>query len=379
MADTPAPESASSAPDLLTSPLHEAHVALGATMAEFGGWEMPISYAGSGVVSEHQAVRQAVGIFDVSHLGKALVSGPGAADFVNSTLTNDLVRIAPGQAQYTLCCNDNGGVIDDLIAYLVGPDEVFLVPNAANTAAVVARLQAAAPAGVEVRNQHREFGVIAVQGPRSEALLTAVGLPTDLDYMAWRDGTFQGLPVRVCRTGYTGEYGFELLPAWDVARPLWDALLAAGAEHGAKPAGLGARDTLRTEMGYPLHGQDLSEEITPVQAKSGWAVGWSKPAFWGREALLAERTDGAARTLVGLDAIDRGIPRAHQQVLDAEGAVIGEVTSGTHSPTLGHGIALALINTASAPALGDEVVVDVRGRKLRMTVVKPPFVESHVR
>jgi len=378
MSETPAEQNPEPAA-LLRSPLHDAHVALGATLAEFGGWEMPISYAGSGVVSEHQAVRQAVGVFDVSHLGKALVSGPGAADFVNSCLTNDLGRIQPGQAQYTLCCNDNGGVIDDLIAYLVGPEEVFLVPNAANTAAVVAKLQAAAPEGISVRNQHRDFGVIAVQGPRAEALLTAVGLPTDLEYMSWRDGVFDGLPVRVCRTGYTGEYGFELLPAWDVARPLWDALLAAGGDVDVTPAGLGARDTLRTEMGYPLHGQDLSESISPVQAKSGWAVGWSKPSFWGREALIAERAAGPARTLVGLDAIDRGIPRAHQQVLAADGTVIGEVTSGTHSPTLGHGIALALIDTAHAPALGDEVVVDVRGRKLRTTVVKPPFVESHVR
>jgi aminomethyltransferase len=364
---------------LLTSPLHDAHLEQGATMAPFGGWQMPIQYAGGGVIAEHTAVREAVGIFDVSHLGKAGVTGPGAAEFVNSCLSADLAKIGPGRAQYTLCCTASGGVIDDLIAYLVSDDEVFLVPNAANTGSVVAALQAAAPDGVQITDRHREFGVLAVQGPRSTEVLTALGLPTELDYMAWADGEYAGSSVRVCRTGYTGEHGYELLPAWDAARPLWDALLAAAEPLGGRAAGLGARDTLRTEMGYPLHGQDLSPEISPVQARAGWAVGWKKEAFFGRDALLAEKADGPRRMLRGLIALDKGVLRPHQQVVDGDGNPLGETTSGTFSPTLAKGVALALIDTAAGVQDGDEIAVDVRGRRLRVQVAKPPFVDSHVR
>ncbi len=353
-------------------------------MGEFGGWDMPISFAGGGVVAEHTAVRTTVGIFDVSHLGKARVTGPGAAAFVNSCLTADLARIGPRQAQYTLCCNDSGGVIDDLIAYLVSGDEVFLVPNAANTADVVAALSVAAPAGIEVCGEHRDFGVLAVQGPLAGEVVSAVGLPTELEYMAWVDGTWldpdgQAVVVRVCRTGYSGEYGFELLPPWDAARGLWDDLVQQALVRGGRPAGLGARDTLRTEMGYPLHGQDLGPDISPVQARSGWAVGWQKPAFFGRDALLAEKQAGPARTLRGLEALDRGVLRPHLRVLDQGGSPIGETTSGTFSPTLGRGIGLALIDTAAAVPDGAEISVDVRGRALRVRVVRPPFVPSHVR
>lgn len=370
--------------ELLHSPLHEAHIALGATMGAFGGWDMPISYAGGGVVAEHTAVRSTVGIFDVSHLGKASVTGPGAADFVNRTLSADLAKIRPGQAQYTMCCNESGGVIDDLIAYLVSPQEVFLVPNAANTAQVVAALAAVAPDGIEVTNQHRDFGVIAVQGPSAGEVVAALGLPTDLEYMSWADGDWSnhgGRPVkvRVCRTGYSGEYGFELLPPWDAARGLWDALVLEAAARAGRPAGLGARDTLRTEMGYPLHGQDLGPSISPVQAGSGWAVGWKKPAFFGREMLVAEKQDGPVRRLRGLEALDRGVLRPHLQVIGSGGAPIGETTSGTFSPTLGKGIGLALIDTAAGVQDGDEIAVDVRGRSLRVRVVKSPFVPSHVR
>lgn len=364
---------------LKRSPLHTAHQALSALMGPFGGWEMPIQYAGGGVIAEHTAVRQAVGVFDVSHLGKASVTGQGAAAFVNDCLSADLSKIQPGQAQYTLCCNPSGGVIDDLIAYLVSDEEVFLVPNAANTAAVVQALQAAAPDGVSVTDRHREFAVLAVQGPRSADVVGAVGLPTDLDYMAWTDGEFAGTPVRVCRTGYTGEHGYELLPQWDAALGLWDALLAAATPLQGRAAGLGARDTLRTEMGYPLHGQDISPEISPVQARAGWAVGWKKESFFGKAALVEEKANGPARTLRGLLALDKGVLRPHQQVLDADGNPIGETTSGTFSPTLAKGIALALIDTAAAVAEGDELTVSVRGRKLRVQVAKPPFVPSHVK
>ncbi len=365
--------------ELLRSPVDDRHTGLGAKVADFGGWQMPIEYPGGGVLKEHAAVREAVGLFDVSHLGKATIRGAGARDFVNACLTNDLGRIGAGQAQYTLCCAESGGVVDDLIAYLVSDDDVFLVPNAANTAEVVRRLQAAAPAGVEVVGQHRDFGVLAVQGPCSAEVLRALGLPADLDYMSWADARWEGAQVRVCRTGYTGEHGYELVPAWADTPRLWDALLAQVRERGGLPAGLGARDTLRTEMGYPLHGQDLSADITPVQARSGWAVGWQKEAFWGRDALGAERAAGAARTLRGLLALDRGIPRAHMPVLDTEGRAVGEVTSGTFSPTRRVGIGLALIATDAGVDDGAELAIDVRGRRSSVRVVKPPFVESHVR
>jgi aminomethyltransferase len=325
------------------------------------------------VLKEHAAVRENVGVFDVSHLGKGVVRGPGALEFVNARLTNDLRKVGPGQAQYTLCCDlETGGVVDDLIAYVRSDEEVFLVPNAANTSAVVALLQADAPEGLTVQDQHTEYAVIAVQGPRSADLLDLLGLPTDHAYMSF---TSAG-GMTVCRTGYTGELGFELLPPWQAAGEVWEALLAKGQQLGVLPCGLGARDTLRTEMGYPLHGQDLTPQITPVQARASWAVGWDKPAFWGREALLAERAEGPARLLWGLEAQDRGIPRPHMAV-SQDGRPVGEVTSGTFSPTRRVGIGLALLERGIGE--GDEVTVDVRGRTSVMKVVKPPFVPSHVR
>ena len=359
---------------LLKSPLHERHVALGAKLADFGGWEMPIEYPDGGVLKEHAAVRERVGLFDVSHLGKMTVSGENATEFVNTQFTNDLERIGSGRAQYSLLCNDEGGVVDDLIVYLRSAHDVFVVPNAANTSTVVETLQSRAPAGVEVRNQHRDFAVIAVQGPRSDAVLEQLGLPHGHEYMAFVETLFQGSPVIVCRTGYTGERGYELLPEWHAAQGLWDALAESVAAEGGRPAGLGARDTLRTEMGYPLHGQDLSPEITPVQARLGWAVGWNKAAFSGRDALLAEREAGPARRLWGVKANDRGIPRPGMQVKNANGdAVVGTVTSGTFSPTLRVGIGLALLAADLEP--GAEVSVDVRGRASSMSVVRPPFVD----
>ncbi len=356
---------------LLRSPLHDRHLALGAKLAEFGGWEMPLEYAGGGVIKEHTAVRTGAGVFDVSHLGKARVRGAGAADFVNACLTNDLGRIAPGTAQYTLCCDDaTGGVVDDLIAYLFAPDHVFLVPNAANTAEVVRRLRAAARAGVEVTDEHQRYAILAVQGPSSVEVIRELGLPTEHDYMSFTDAE-QGI---VCRTGYTGEVGYELVIPWDEAGRIWDALTAAGVQ----PCGLGARDTLRTEMGYPLHGQELSLDITPVQARSGWAVGWSKPAFWGREALLKEKAEGPRRSLRGLELTGRGIPRGHMRVYAGD-ALVGETTSGTFSPTKRVGIALALLDTAAGLNEGDEVEIDIRGRRTAARVVKPPFVQTSVR
>ncbi|MBG0568119.1 glycine cleavage system aminomethyltransferase GcvT [Actinoplanes aureus] len=360
--------------ELLRSPLHDRHVALGAKFAAFGGWEMPLEYAGGGVLREHAAVREAAGVFDVSHLGKARVRGTGAVAFVNSCLTNDLGRIAPGKAQYTLCCDETGGVVDDLIAYLHADDHVFLIPNAANTAEVVRRLVADAPEGITVTDEHRSYAVLAVQGPQSASLLGKLGLPTDHGYMSFATAAFGGAELTVCRTGYTGEHGYELVVGWDDAGAVWDAIIEAGVQ----PCGLGARDTLRTEMGYPLHGQDLSLEISPVQARSGWAVGWDKPAFWGREALLAEKAAGPRRQLRGLVLTGRGIPRGHMQVYAGD-ALIGETTSGTFSPTKKVGIALALLDTAAGIADGDLVQIDIRGRRIEAQVTKPPFVTPSVR
>ncbi|MGO8966838.1 glycine cleavage system aminomethyltransferase GcvT [Mycobacterium sp.] len=362
--------------DLLHGPLEDRHRELGASFAEFGGWLMPVSYAGT--VAEHTATRNAVGLFDVSHLGKALVRGPGAARFVNSALTNDLDRIQPGKAQYTLCCNESGGVVDDLIAYYVGPDEIFLVPNAANTAAVVAALQKAAPPGLSISDEHRSYAVLAVQGPRSTDVLTELGLPTGMDYMGYADATLQGVPVRVCRSGYTGEHGYELLPPWDSAGVVFDALLAAVTAADGQLAGLGARDTLRTEMGYPLHGHELSADISPLQARCGWAIGWKKNAFFGRDALLAEKEAGPRRLLRGLRAVGRGVLRPELSVLDGD-TTVGVTTSGTFSPTLKVGIALALIDVDAGIEDGRHVTVDVRGRGVECEVVCPPFVDPKTR
>jgi aminomethyltransferase len=370
------------------------------------------------VLREHEAVRERVGLFDVSHLGKLGVTGAGAAAFIDASLTNSLARISLGKAQYTLCCDDaSGGVVDDLIAYLRADDDVLLVPNAANCAEVARRLREVAPAGVTVTDRHEDVGVLAVQGPLSDEVLGALGLPVGHDYMSFADATWGGGAVTVCRTGYTGERGYELLPDAAAAPALWDALLAEVTARGGLPAGLGARDTLRTEMGYPLHGHELSLGITPVQARVGWAVGWKKPAFWGRDVLLAERERGADRLAWGLLALGRGVPRADLAVRAVsssgsaeagsaqagsaqagsaqagsaqagsaqagtvsdpeDGAELGRTTSGTFSPTLKQGIALALLDRSVAE--GDEVAVDVRGRPLRCRVVKPPFVEVQTR
>ncbi len=367
----------SSAAVLKNSPLHRLHQAAGAKFAAFGGWSMPLEYAGAGVLAEHAAVRTAVGIFDVSHLGKIIVAGAEAKDFVNRCLTNDLNKISPGQAQYTLICNENGGVVDDLIAYLKSPNEVLLIPNAANCAQVADLLAAAAPTEITVTNRHEDFAILAVQGTESDEVLTAAGFPVGHDYMSFVLTEHSGAPVTVCRTGYTGERGYELIVPAGAAVDLWEKIAQAGAPYGLQPAGLGARDTLRTEMGYPLHGQDITPEITPVQARLGWAVGWKKDAFFGDVALRAEKERGPDRVLRGLTATGRGIPRPGMTVHDSDGNKVGFVTSGTYSPTMKTGIALALLKPALAD--GDGVFVDVRGRREPFVITKPPFVTPGVR
>lgn len=356
------------------SPLHDQHVALGAKFAEFGGWEMPLDYAGSGVVTEHTAVRTDVGLFDVSHMGTVFVTGSGAAAFLDGTLTNALAKIQPGKAQYTLCCDDRtGGIVDDMIVYYRSDDELLVVPNAANAAEVVRRLTEAAPTAVTVHDRHQDYAMIAVQGPNSTAVLSELGLPVDHGYMSFADAEFSGASVVVCRTGYTGEHGYELVAPAEVSVPLWQALVETSAK--PRPCGLGARDTLRTEAGLPLHGNDISPDVTPVQAGLGFAVGWKKAAFWGREPLSAERAAGPTRRLRGLVADGRGIPRPGMQVLAAERqqAATGSVTSGTFSPTLRKGVGLALLSAEIEN--GDAVTVDIRGRQESFTVTKPPFVQ----
>lgn len=354
-------------------PLFSRHVALGAKLGPFGGWEMPIEYP-AGTVAEHHAVRQAVGIFDVSHMGKLVISGPDAQTYVNTILTNDLNRVSPGQAQYSMLCNDSGGVVDDLIVYLVSKDEVRIIPNASNASEVSAQLSALLPDAIAVVNNHLTHGILAIQGPQSGAVLHRLGLTSELQYMSFVDAQWNQHSVSICRTGYTGEYGFELVAPNDVLIELWDEVLANNADLGLLPCGLGARDTLRTEMGYVLHGQDISPTISPIQAKTGWAVGWKKESFVGRDALVRQREEGVARQSWGLKALERGIPRAHMAVTDTSGNVLGQTTSGTFSPSLQVGISLALLDATVGE--GDEVFIDVRGRQLRAQVTKPPFVGS---
>ena len=362
--------------ELLRSPLHDEHAAAGAKFAEFGGWSMPLEYP-TGVVKEHTAVRTSVGIFDVSHLGKLLVTGPGAKDFVNATMSNDLAKIQPGKAQYTLCCDPGGGIVDDLIAYWQSDDRVLLIPNAANTSEVERRLEAEAPEGVQVLNRHRDYVVLAVQGTKSDEVLQKIGLPTGHEYMSFAEADFAGAGVVVCRTGYTGERGYELVAPNEVGVELWRALLEAGEEFGILPCGLGARDTLRTEMGYPLHGQDISLDTNPVEAGLSWAVGWKKESFWGHEAIRAVKEEGPKRMLRGLVSTGRAIPRPGMGITLTRDIPLADITSGTFSPTLKKGIGLALVPTMVAPDA--EVGVDVRGRREIFQLVKPPFVDTSVR
>lgn len=355
-------------------------------MADFGGWLMPIEYPtgvasmAGGVLSEHHAVRENVGIFDVSHLGKISVVGTGSVDYLNAIVTNDLSGIEDGQAQYTMLCDDAGGVVDDMIAYRISADEVFLIPNAANCAKVFATLQERSPADITLKNEHHRFGVLAVQGPRSRDVISALGvdLPADLDYMAFVKRLFSGSEIIICRTGYTGELGYELVVpvAGGVARAVWQAMVELLPRFEGAVAGLGARDTLRTEMGYALHGHELSSAINPLEAGVGWAVALSKDAFIGKESLVRVKDGGVARRSIALLAQDRTIPRAGMSVKVGD-EVIGEVTSGTFSPTLKKGIALALVDSAKAREEG--YTIDVRGRIGEYQRVKLPFVPSHVR
>ncbi len=364
------------------SPLDDRHRALGATMTDFGGFEMPLDYGS--VVAEHRAVREGAGAFDLSHLGTLRVTGSGAEQAVQRAFTNDVAALPAGRAHYTLCLTPDGGIVDDLLVYRLGWG-LFVVPNAANAAAVHALVcECAAGVDADVADVKDELACIAVQGPASTDAVTAAGI--DVGGLAYLDcavlpmpapggsatgGADDGPPPEagvLARSGYTGERGYELFVPAETAPTLWDRIVEAG----AVPAGLGARDTLRLEMGYPLHGSDISPATSPVEAGLGWAV---KPDtdFVGRDAYVARTAAGARRRLRGLRATGRGIPRAHCAVRRG-GTDVGETTSGTFSPTLRIGVALAYLDPSVE--LGETVDIDVRGRAVSAEVVRPPFVPS---
>ena len=360
--------------ELKRTPLEQEHRALGAKLGEFAGWLMPIEYAGT--LSEHAAVRERVGLFDLMHLGKLTVDGPGALDTLQRTVTNDVSRVEVGAAQYNNVLSERGGIVDDVIVYRLADRRYYLVPNAANTAAVHGILVSESGGGSAEVALHDDWGFLAVQGPRSRDVVGSV-LPEalDLDYMHVTEAMFGGERLILSRSGYTGEVGFELFPPGDAIHDLWATLMRVGKPHGLAPIGLGARDTLRLEMGYPLHGQDISEDRTPLEAGLSWAVSFDKGDFRGREALLEQKDRGIPARLWGLRMTGRLIPRPHQTVYSGVDPA-GEVTSGTFSPTLRMGIALAYLSPRDGFGPGDEVEVDVRGRRGQAVVTKPPFVES---
>lgn len=328
---------------------------------------MPIEY--SGVVLEHEAVRTSVGIFDVSHMGKLEISGENSVSWLNTLLTNDLELLADGKAQYSMLLNGFGGVIDDLIVYRFNKDLVWIVPNASNATDVYSVLETFKPAEIVMRNHHDDLGIIAVQGPKSVEVVKKLGLPEVSQYMSAVQTQLKGEQVVFCRSGYTGEIGFEIIAPNGILQSIWDDLIS----FGAVPIGLAARDTLRLEMGYALHGHEITPDINPIEAGLSWAVAFDKPKFQGRENVLAVKAAGANRKRVALSALERGIPRADMNVLIGE-EVVGHTTSGTFSPTLKNGIALALVD--SKIKIGDQLELDVRGRRLKVEVVKLPFVAS---
>jgi len=358
------------------SPLEAQHEDVGAKLGPFGGWLMPIEY--QGVLSEHRAVRERAGLFDLSHLGKVDVSGAGAGALLQGVLTNNAGSIEAGHTQYNLLLNDEGGVEEDLLVYRLAEDRFFLVPNAANTDMVTATLRAAAEDVEVVR--HDDWCFLGVQGPRSrEVVGTLFAEAGDLEYLGVSETRFREDRLVLARTGYTGELGFELFTSASSAGALWEELMEAGDPFLIEPCGLGARDVLRLEMGYPLCGQDLTPDRTPLEAGLAWAVAMDTGAFRGREALLRQRAAGVPSRLRGMVMQDRRhIPRAHHSVL-ADGAWVGEVTSGTFSPALQRGIAMGYLTPAGAFEPGSAVEVDVRGRRGQATVVRPPFVDRSPR
>jgi glycine cleavage system T protein (aminomethyltransferase) len=341
---------------LLRTPLHERHVELGARMVPFAGWEMPVQY--QGVIPEHRAVRSDSGVFDVSHMGELEVEGPRAHEFLQSLLANDLGRLEPGDAQYTLLTNERGGIVDDLIAYRLERCRYLLVTNASNRETVFGWLKGREVRGSEVSDRSDEYSLLAVQGPRS---LERLGLPQAKPF-TFAMGELDGIEVMVNRTGYTGERGCELLAMNEDAEALWDRVL----ERGAVPCGLGARDTLRLEVCYPLHGNDIGPDTDAISAGLGWVCALDKD-FTGAEELRRIKEAGPARRLAAFVMEERAIPRQGMSI--AEG---GEVTSGTHSPMLDAGIGMGYV-PADVAAPGTTITIDVRGRPRTARIVKKPI------
>ena len=383
--------------DARYTPLRERHEALGASFTDFGGWQMPVRYTSD--LAEHHAVRESAGIFDISHMAEFTIVGSGAAAYLDYALAGRLSALAVGKAKYSLLLAEDGGIIDDVIVYRLGDDDFLIISNAGNRDAVSAALQERiapfefrkTPQGVsedgsfgfvvgktsvEVEDVSDSYALIAVQGPNAEAIVAAidgihdVSIPwAEQKYYAWASATYNGKPLLLARTGYTGEDGFELLVEASDAAALWDAALAAGADRGLVPAGLAARDTLRLEAGMPLYGHELNRETKPAQSGLGRVVVEDKDEFVGKGAVTPAE---GARVLIGLAAEGRRAGRAEYAVVTEDGAVIGEITSGALSPTLGHPIAMAFVD----PAVADGSVplfLDVRGTKIPATVTALPF------
>jgi aminomethyltransferase len=364
--------------ELRRTPLEAEHERLGAKLAPFAGWRMPIEYEGA--LAEHRSVREHVGLFDLTHLGKVEVVGPGALGMLQRLVTNDLERANVGDALYNLVLNDGGGVIEDLIVYRLGEDRFFVVPNASNAPRVLRMLEEEKADGPLHLMYHQDWCFLAVQGPGSTNVMEGL-FPhaTELGFMRCYEAEYHRRPVIVTRSGYTGEIGYELFTYQDIAEELWGELLGSVRGSGGGPCGLAARDVLRLEMGYPLYGQDLFEASTAFESGLSWAVAMDKGEFRGRAALLRQQEDELPSRLRGLRMHERRhIPRAHYPVFIGD-QLVGEVTSGTFSPGLGTGIALAYVWPGDVVELGQEVEVDIRGRRGTATVVKPPFVDRSPR
>ena len=357
---------------LRKTPLHGAHLELGGKMVPFAGFEMPVQYA-TGITAEHRAVREAAGLFDVSHMGEFDVRGPDAEALIQRVTVNDVSKTVPGQAQYSAMTLEDGGIIDDLIVYRF-PDRFMLVVNASNREKdwnwILGRAEGL---DVELKDVSDEVALLALQGPAAREILRPLAEPDvdEVGYYRFVEGTVAGVPTVISGTGYTGEDGFELYLPADRAREVWDRLLEAGRDDGLIPAGLGARDSLRLEVGYALYGNDLDEEHTPLESGLGWITKLDKGDFVGREALAAQKERGVERRLVGLRLTARGFPRPGYPIV-ADGREVGTVTSGTLSPTLGEGIAMGFVETAHAAA-GSEVAVEIRGHDVPAVVQRPPF------
>lgn len=360
------------------TPLYDAHVALGARMMPFGGFEMPVQY--TSIIDEHQAVRRHAGLFDVSHMGEVRVRGPHAFAFVQHLVTNDVGKLSDGRAQYTTMCQEDGGIVDDLLVYRIAEDDYMLVINASNIRKDLDWMKAHNPMKAQLQNVSDATGLLALQGPKAFEIFDALapGVAEGLPYYHFRvleNGELLGLDnVIISHTGYTGEQGLEIYLPAKAAEQVWNALLEVGTPAGLKPAGLGARDTLRLEAGFSLYGNDLWEETTPLEAGLGWVTKLDKGDFVGREALQAQKASGIPRKLVGFVMQERCIPRHGQTIVGADGEPVGVVTSGSQSPTLNRGIGLGYVpNTSEHTTPGATIYVEQRGKRFTGIVHKPPF------